>query len=132
MGGGLVPVLVGWRYRRGFMILPGSLPRMRTSTRPPHPPNPTPCPYRTEVRHDTIPCSGQQYSSGTGENGLILPRQHKLQHPQTDHACYNRQKYVARAPCHDGGEETRYPARILEGEGQRVVAQEELWQDDSR
>src|SRR5579863_4582399 len=34
--------------RWGFVRQTGRLPT-RTSTRPPHPPDPTPCPYRTEA-----------------------------------------------------------------------------------
>ena len=45
-GGGLVLVLLEERFRWGSMRQNGQYPT-RTSTRPPHLPNPAHCPYRT-------------------------------------------------------------------------------------
>src|SRR5258708_13495137 len=45
-GGGLVLVLVATRSSGDFVEQTGRTPT-RTSTRPPHPLHPTPCPYRT-------------------------------------------------------------------------------------
>src|SRR5258706_14826596 len=45
-GGGLVLVLVATRSSGDFVEQPGRTPT-RTSTRPPHPLHPAPCPYRT-------------------------------------------------------------------------------------
>src|SRR5258706_3670621 len=72
-GGGLVLVLMATRSNGDCVEQTGRTPT-RTSTRPPHPLHPAPCPYRTPF--------GCQHSSG---NSLCLPLRRLLRlqrHPQ--------------------------------------------------
>ena len=73
-GGGWGPCAcpVGNAIRPGSVRPDGRTPT-RTSTRPPHPPNPTPCPYRTRAgvsRHSPV---GRQTSSGRGQAFPVIP-----------------------------------------------------------
>src|SRR5712691_7208273 len=51
MGGGLVLVLLATRFVGVHDVPPDYVYRARTSTRPPHLPYPSPCPYRTAQIH---------------------------------------------------------------------------------
>src|SRR5712692_2038389 len=73
---GLVLVLVATRASGDFVEQTGRTPT-RTSTRPPHPLHPAPCPYRTRA-FSIIPLFGYHNSSGVLISSSMCMNRHPM------------------------------------------------------